>query len=813
MLESFVQDVKFGVKLLFKDKGFTLTALFTLALCIGANTSIFTVVNAVLLRPLPYPEPGRLVMIYNGYPGVGFEKASNGVPDYLDRVKEDVFESVTLIGGSGYDLGAEGSPERIVGEYVTPSYFRVLRVSPALGRAFTEQEGVLGNEKVAILSYGLWKEKFGGNRSVLGTDVRLSGVPYRIVGVMPQSFDPISQTCRLWVPFAFTPQQTSDDSRHSNSWTMIARLKPGVSVSLAQQRIDALNKRNLERFPQFRKLLEDARFHTVVINLQQELVSDIRPTLLLLQGAVVFVLLIGCVNVANLLLVRSSIRMKELAIRFSLGAGRLRLSRQLLTESVLLALAGGALGIVIGIWGVRLLNYLGADRLPRGASIGIDGTVLAATGLAAVVTGILFGLVPVGHLFRRNLNHVFRGTERSGTAERPALLARAILVVCQVSLAFTLLIGAGLMTFSFMRVLAVDPGFKADGVLSANISLPRSRYEDDARARAFFTRLLEAARSIPGVQHAGITSYLPFGGGRNASVITIDGYVRAPGENPPVPGYNTIDSGYFNAMGIRLLRGRMFADTDTESSQRVIMIDRFLARKYWPKGDPIGARIRRGMDNSDPLYTIVGVMETVKTTDLADQNPMGQVYFYYKQVPPRNVHIVLKGNRPETFFGGAARSELQRIDPELPLSDVMTMPERLSRSLLERRASMVLCLIFAGVALVLAAVGIYGVLAYTVTQRTREFGIRMALGAQTGNVLRIVFWQGLRLALIGLAAGLAASLFLTRLMASLLYQVRPGDPVVFVAVSGALGAVAVVASLVPSLRATRIDPLVALRYE
>lgn len=812
MLESLSQDLKFGVKLLFKDKGFTLTALFTLALCIGANASIFTVIHSVLLRPLPYPDPGRLVVMYNAYPGVGVTKGANGVPDYIDRKKENIFEEVAIIGFSGYDLGAEGSPERISGEYVSPSFFRVFGVAPALGRAFTEQEAVLGNEKVVILSYGLWKEKFGGKPSVLGTDVRLSGERYRIVGVMPETFEAIPDRTRLWVPFAFTPQQTSDDARHSNSWSIVARLRRGDSVARAQQRIDALNKRNLDRFPQYRKIIEDARFHTVVVNLHDEMVSDVKPTLLLLQGAVVFVLLIGCVNVANLLLVRSNIRMKELAIRFSLGAGRVRLGRQLLTESVVLALAGGALGLLTAIWGVRLLNYLGAARLPRGA-IHIDGTVLGVTALAAVLTGILFGLAPVIQLFRGNLNHVFRGSERGGTAERPALLMRAVLVVCQVSLAFTLLIGAGLMTFSFMRVLAVDPGFRPDSVLTASISLPRSRYEDDARIRAFLTRLLDTARSVPGVRQAGLTTFLPFSGNNNASVIMIDGYVRAPSENPPVPGYNMVDTGYFQAMGISLLRGRTFADTDSETSQRVVIIDRFLARKYWPKGDPIGARIRRGIDNDDPLFTIVGVVESVKTSDLADQNPVGQVYFYYKQVPARNVYLVLRADRPETFIGVAARRELLRLDPELPLHDVMAMPERLSRSLLARRAAMVLCLIFAGVALVLSAVGIYGVLAYTVAQRTREFGIRMALGAQPGNVLGMVFWQGLRLALIGLAVGLAASYFLVRLMASLLYQVRPGDPVVFAVVSGLLAAVAVMASLVPSLRATRIDPVVALRYE
>lgn len=541
--------------------------------------------------------------------------------------------------------------------------------------------------------------------------------------------------------------------------------------------------------------------------------EDVKPTLYLLQGAVAFVLLIGCVNVANLMLVRSNIRMKELAIRFSLGAGRLRLGRQLLTESVLLALFGGTLGIVTAIWGVRLLNYLGADQLPRGSTIKIDGVVLAFTAVVAVAAGILFGLVPVIHLFRRNLSDVFRGTERTGTAERPALLTRAILVVCQVSLAFALLIGSGLMTFSFMRVLAVDPGFKPERVLAARISLPRSRYQDDARARDFMTRLLDSVRSLPGVKTAGLTSYLPFGGSNNASVITIEGYVRGPGEGPPVPGYNTIDTGYFRAMGIPLLRGRMFQETDAEKSQGVAIIDHFLARRYWPHGDPIGAKVRRGIDNDSPVLTIVGVVGSVKVADLADQNPVGQIYFYYKQSPPRNIHLVMKAESAEAPITSAVRREVLKLDPELPLFDVKTMPERLAGSLLNRRAAMVLCLVFAGVALILAAVGIYGVLAYAVAQRTREFGIRLALGAQSGDVLRMVFWQGLRLGLIGLALGIAGSYFLTRLMTSLLYEVKPGDPLVFVVVSAVLAVVTMLASLLPSLRATRIDPVVALRYE
>ena len=813
-MESLWLDLKFGAKLLLKEKGFSLTALLTLALSIGANAAIFTVIHSVLLRPLPFPEPDRLVAMYNRYPGVGVMKGANGVPDYLDRKRErEVFEEVSLIGFSGYDLGVEGSPERVSGLYVTPSFFRMLRTAPRLGRIFTEEEAVLGNEKVVLLGYGLWKERFGGNRSILGQDVRLSGVPYRVVGVMPEGFEFLSREARLWVPFAFTPRQTSDEARHNNSWSMVARLKPGVRVAYAQQRIDALNKRNLERFPQYRKLLENARFNTKVGDLRDELVEDVKPTLYLVQGVVAFVLLIGCANVANLMLVRSNIRMKELAIRFSLGAGRRRLGRQLLTESVLLAVVGGVVGIVTGYWGVRLLNYMGAEQLPRGNTIQMDGVVLGFTLLVAVATGLLFGTVPVAHLFRRDLNAVFRQTERTGTAERPALVTRSILVICQVGLAFVLLIGAGLMTLSFARVLSVDPGFKPEKVLTARVSLPRSRYQDEARARNFVERVLEKARSLPGVKRAGITTYLPFGGGRNASAITIEGYTLAPGENPPVPGFNRIDGDYFQAMGIPLLRGRTFEETDRAGSQGVAIIDQFLARKYWSKGEPIGAKIRRGIGNDSPALTVVGVVGSVKTSDLAEQNPVGQVYFSYKQNVPQDMYVVLKAEREETPMVNALRREVQRLDAELPLFDVKTMPRRLADSLLDRRATMVLCLVFAGLALILSAIGIYGVLAYTVTQRTREFGIRLALGARAGDVLGMVFWQGLRLALAGLGIGVVGAYFLTRIMASLLYQVKPTDPAVFLAVAALLAGVAGLASLAPSLRATRVDPVVALRHE
>ncbi len=813
-MESLWRDLKFGLKLLLRERGFTITALVTLALCIGANTAVFTVLHSVLLRPLPYPQPGSLVTLYNVYPGVGVHRGANGIPDYLDRRQlTEVFEEVALFGSSGYDVGADGAPQKLFGIYTTPSLFRLLRVRPLLGRAFTEEEAVLGKEKVVLLSYGLWQQMFAGDRSVLGRDLRLTGEQYKIVGVMPETFEFGSRDTRLWAPFAFTPRQTSDDARHNNNWNMLARLKPGVALAQAQRRIDALNQRNLERFPKYRKILEEARFGTKVAGFQDAITEDIRPTLYLLQAVVGFVLLIGCVNVANLLLVRSNVRMKELALRHSLGASRWTLGRQLLTESLLLAILGGALGVLTGFWGVRLLNYLGASELPRGHTIHPDATVLGFSLLAAVAAGLFFGSVPVFHLFRRDLQQVFRQNGRTGTAERGAQRTRAAMVICQVALAFVLVIGAGLVTLSFLRVLGVHPGFRPEGVLSARLALPRTRYAQDPQALGFIDRLLEAARSVPGITRAGLTTYLPFSGNNNSSVITIEEYARAEGEPVPVPGHNIVDSDYFRVLGIPLLRGRAFQDSDGPASLRVVIIDQFLARRYWPDKDPIGARIRRGIDPGSPDFTVVGVAGNVKTGDLTEQNPVGLVYWYYKQVPPRGMHLVLNGGRDPAAVLNALRRESARLDSELPLYDTKSMNERLERSLLARRATMVLCLVFAGLALLLAAIGIYGLLAYAVTQRTREFGIRMALGARAADVLGMVFRHGLVLALAGVAIGLAGAYFLTRLMTSLLFEVKPADPAVFLLAALLLSAVAATASLIPSLRATAIDPVTALRYE
>jgi predicted permease len=629
---------------------------------------------------------------------------------------------------------------------------------------------------------------------------------------MPEGFAAPDHESRLWVPFAFTPKQLSDNARHNNRWGMIARLKAGVSVAYAQQRIDALNASLIEEFPKYRKMVADSRFSTKVVRLSDELTGTVQPMLYLLQAAVLLVLLIGCVNVANLMLVRLNVRMKELAIRFSLGADRWRLCRQLLTESIALAGLGGILGVLTGSAAIRLITWLGASELPRSSHIQMDGRVLAFTAVVALLTGLGFGLLPVFHLMRRDLNTVFRQIERTGTTERRSLRTRSALVISQVSLAFTLLIGAALLSLSFSRLLAVDPGFKPQHLLTAQFSLPLTRYKFDVQARTFVGRLLDSVRALPGVTQTGAATALPFSGPNDGLVIVIEGYTPGTGETPPAPSWNSVDSGYFRAMGIPLLRGRTFVDGDTPERAKVAVIDEYLSRKYWPHGDPIGARIWKG-PSSKAVCTIVGVVGSVKTGDLAEQDSIGQIYFHYKQFVPRSMYLIAKSDRDDTLLSSALGRRILEEDPEMPLFDVRAMPQRLAASMLNRRAALMVWLIFAGLALVLSAIGIYGVLAYTVAQRTREFGIRLALGAGVADVLGIVIGHSVKLVGVGLVFGAAAAYALTRAMAAMLYQVKPTEPGIFLLVAAVLVLMALVASLLPSIRAVRVRPAVAMRQE
>ena len=818
-MERLRHDLKFAIRLLVKDRAFTITTLATLALCIGANATIFAVVNSVLLRPLSVPEPDRLVLLYNSYPRAGVERAANGVPDYYDRLRDvDALEEIALYNTAGMTIGIGGDPQRLRGMLATPSLLRMLNAQPVEGRIFTDAEGEEGNDQKAILTHGLWQQLYAGEPAV-GQEIRIDGTVREIVGVLPPRFEFLDPEIRVWIPVAFNAEDKSDDSRHSNNWSMLGRLRPGASVAQVQQQVDALNARNLDRFPNLKEILVNAGFHTIATSLQDDLVRNIRGTLYLLWGAVALVLLIGVVNVTNLVLVRATGRAKELATRHALGAGLTRLTRQLLTETVLLTLVGGAAGAAIGGWGIDALAALGLDRLPRGSEVRVDGTVVAFTMALALGVGVLIGLVPLVNLRHINLSQAFREEGRSGTSGRGARAVRRVLVAGQVALAFMLLIGAGLLLASFQRVLAIEPGFEAANLLTARIAPSAARYNDDASLRTFSDRLLERVRALPGVQSAGLTSSIPFGGDYSDSVILAEGYQMAPGESLISPYRIVVTPGYFETMGMTIRSGRGFAPGDTPDSPRVVIIDERLARRFWGNQDPVGRRMFQPNTPEDLAkpspnarwYTVVGVVSEVRMSGLieTDARP-GAYYFPASQDPFRYLTLTVRTAGDPLAIVPSIRRELAGIDRELPLYGVMTMKQRVSESLIDRRTPMILSAAFAALALFLAAVGIYGVLAYQVSQRTKEIGIRMALGSDASGIFRLVIAEGVVLLVSGLAVGLGGAFLIRRALQSQLYGIGAMDPVIVSMVALMLGAVTLIACTVPARRAARIDPMIAL---
>jgi predicted permease len=823
-MERVIRDAKFAVRLLWRDRTFALTTLLTLAVCIGANAAIFAIINSVLLRPLPVPEPEQLVRIFNSYPRAGVERASNGVPDYYDRLREvDVFSEQALYNTRGLTIAATsaggGDPQRMTGLIARPSLLRMLHVQPHRGRIFTEDEGEQGRDRQVMLTYGLWQQLFAASESVVGSTMRINSEPYTIIGILPADFTFVDPEIKLWVPLSFTAEERSDDSRHSNNWSMIGRLKPGASVAQAQQQLDALNARNMERFPAFREILTNAGFHTIATPFQADLVREIRGTLFLLWAGVLFVLLIGAVNITNLVLVRSSARMKEMATRLALGAGLSTLGRQILTETLLLTVLGGIGGLVLGRWGLTMLTGLGMSELPRGSEIQMDSTVVLFTFALALIVGVFVGLAPIVNMRHVNLSQAFREESRSGTSSRSARLLRRTLVASQVAFAFTLLVGAGLLLASFQRVLGVDPGFKPDNVLTARVSPPATRYAGDSELRTFDARLLESVRALPGVQHAGITSDIPFGGDYSDSVILAEGYQMAPGESLISPYRISVSRGYFEAMGMTPVYGRVFNDSDTDSSPRVVIVDQKLARRFWGDSNPVGRRMFKpdsAQDITKPgpkarWYTVIGVVPEIRISGfVAADDRVGAYYFAQPQEVERGVTLTIKTAGDPMAIAPLVRRAVSQIDPELPLYNVLSMRNRMDQSLVDRRTPMLLGLMFAGVALFLAALGIYGMLAYQVAQRRREIGIRMALGSDATRIFRMVLGEGLVLLAIGFAAGLAMAVAARGVLQTQLYGVGALDPRVIGSVALVLATAAVVACIVPARRAARIDPLVAL---
>jgi predicted permease len=700
-----------------------------------------------------------------------------------------------------------------------PSLLRMLGVQPLRGRIFTEEEGEPGRDRGVLLTHALWQQLYASSDAAVGTSLRINGEPYTIVGVLPQEFTFVDPDVRLWVPLAFTAEEKSDDARHSNNWSMIGRLKPGATISQAQQQIDALNARNMERFPHFKEILTNAGFRTVATSFQEDLVREIRRTLLLLWAGVLFVLLIGAVNITNLVLVRSSARMKELATRLALGAGLSRLARQIFTETVLLTLVGGAAGLLLGYWSLTMLTGLGVAELPRGNEIRMDATVVLFTMALALGVGLLVALAPVLNLRHLNLSQAFREESRSGTSGRSARLVRRALVASQVAFAFMLLIGAGLLLASFERVLAIDPGFEPDHVLTARVSPPASRYPGGAELRTFSARLLDRVRALPGVQHAGLTSDIPFGGDYSDSVILAEGYQMAPGESLISPYSISVSRGYFEAMGIPAVAGRLFTDSDTDAAPRVVIVDQKLARRFWGDSNPVGRRMFKpdsAQDITTPgpkarWFTVVGVVPEVRISGfVASDDRVGAYYFPHAQETDRGVTLTVKSTADPAALTPLVRRELASIDPELPLYSVMSMRERMDRTLVDRRTPMLLALMFAGVALFLAALGLYGVLAYQVSQRRREIGIRMALGSDAAHIFRMIVGEGMALLAGGFAAGLLLAVAVRGFLQTQLYGIGALDPAVLGTVAVILAIVALIACAVPARRASRIDPVVAL---
>jgi predicted permease len=806
-----MQDVRYALRTLRKQPVFALIAVLTLALGIGANTAIFSLLHQVLIRPLPYPDADRLVFVWNTYPLMGLPQATVSIPDYLDRREQaPALEDATLFHNREFNLAADGRPERLRGLAATPSFFTTFRRQPFLGRAFSEAEATPGADRVAVLTYGLWNSRFGADPSLVGRTVRLNGEEYAVVGVMPADFELPAREVSILVPFAFTPQQMSDQERGNEFSVMVARLRPGATIEQLDAQMKAIVARNLDRLPQARAFAETSGFGGYAIGYRDEIVGDVRTPLLILQAAVIVLLLIACANVANLLLMRATGRLRELAIRTTLGAGRGRLIRQLLTESLVLAVAGGIAGLALGLAGVRILIALSSRQLPGVTDASLSVPVLGFTMGLAVLTGLVFGVVPALTLLRGNTNVLLKDDSTRGSAGRGAGFARAGLVVAEVALALMLLAGAGLLVKSFSTLQRVDPGFSSENVLTGHIGLPEARYPDAVARRAFWDRLLEKVRALPGVTTVGLTSNVPFSGSVSSGSYSIVGYTPGPGEPQPHGRQEVVGGDYFRALRIPLVAGRWFSEADTAESPLVVVVDRLLVDRYFAGKDPIGQQIRRGGPDA-PAFTIVGVAETISTIDLGEPVSKERLYYPVAQQPRPFMALIVRSEVDPVTLVPQVRAAVEAVDPEQPIADVRTMDQWVARSLEVRRMPMVLLTLFGGIALLLAAIGIYGVLAFGVAQRVREFGIRQALGADARMILSLVLRQGFRTVTLGVVLGLAGSLALTRYLQSLLFGVGAYDVPVFAGVTVLLLAVALLACYVPARRATRIEPMVALR--
>jgi putative ABC transport system permease protein len=799
---AFLQDLRFGARILLKKPGFTLIAVITLALGIGATSVIFSFVNGILLRPLPYRDSDRLVLLDENAPKRGIASMGVSYPDFLDwREQNRVFTGVAIYdGGWDYTLTGSGEPEELSCAWVSYNAFEVLGVAPILGRTFTAEEERWKNGLVVILSHGLWSRRFDAKPDVIGRTITLNNRSHTVIGVAPPGFK-FPAVADLWAPL---PPVMG--SRTEHGWSAIARLKPGVTLEHAQSEMAAVARHIEEQNP-----VTNEGLGVKLIPLREGLAGDYRKALMILMGVVGLVLLIACVNVANLLLARASARAKEVAIRTALGAGRWRVFRQLLAESLALGMMGGALGLMLAFWGLDLLLAAIPIDLPFWMKFELDGRVLGFTAGVTLLTGLIFGTAPALQASKVDLNEALKegGRSSSGAGRHQTLRS---LVVAEVALSLVLLIGAGLMMRSFMRLQHTDSGFNPENLLTLRLNLPMAKYDTPAKRRVFYKELLERIRATPGVETAGAAFNLPLREGARERSLTVEGYPAFSVGQAAMINNNEITPNYFRTMGIPLLIGRDFNDADTVDSMNVTIIDERLAREFWPNESPIGKRVTLGPpEDKEPWYTIVGVVGAVKNESLG-LTRRKTVYLAHAQYGSDDMSLAVRARNLENL-APAIQKQVKAMDPDLPIINMLTMTEVVSRSVWQPRLYAILFGVFAAVALALASVGLYGVMAYSVSERKREIGVRVALGAQHRDVLKLVVAQGMKLTLIGAGIGLAAALALTRVMRSLLFEVSATDPLTFIALAALLTFVALLACYLPARRATKVDPMVALSCE
>ncbi|HWO03113.1 MAG TPA: ABC transporter permease [Blastocatellia bacterium] len=805
-METLIKDLRFGVRMMAKKPGFTLVAMITLALGIGANTAIFSVINAVLLRSLPFPEPDRLlVLAEKGHDG---NRMGAAYPNYEDwRARARSFEAMAAFRSHTFNLTGVEKPAQLQCRTVNWNFFQMLGVQAELGRTFIEQDDRVDAARTAVISHGLWQESFGGDPALIGKQVRLDGDSYTVLGVLPPDFE-LFRRVDLYVPLGLmlTPQFGMLARGNHFGLNVLARLRPGVSVDQARAEIETIVGQLEREYPS-----TNSGSGVITQELQNRYSENIRPALLVLLTAVGLVLLIACVNVANLLLVRASERQKEIAIRLALGARRARIVRQLLSESVLIALLGGVGGLLIGVWMKDGLLALAPQNVPRLNQVRLDGVVMLFTLGVSVLTGVLFGLLPAWHASRSDLHTTLKeGGRSSGGSSREGM--RKTLLVAEVGLSLVLLSGAGLMLRTVFQLTRTNPGFNAEKLLTIQMTLGGNAY-DQPRRRMFYDECLTRVQALPGVRSAAMTLSLPIDGSNWNSVFIVGDQPVPPRAELPSSAFTPVSANYFEAMGIRLVKGRAFTGADTEKSSAVTVINETMARRFWSNEDPIGKRLKQGWpEDKSPWREVVGVVSDVKLNGVDQETPL-QAYLPLAQEPATGLALVVRTEGAPLRLTAAIEETINAIDKDLPVFNPRSMDQMMDDAIARQRLMMVLLTGFALVALLLAAVGIYGVVSYSVSQRTREIGIRMALGAQARDVMKLVAGQGMMLALIGVLIGLGASLALTQLMKSLLFGVSATDPLTFSAISLLLALVALFACYLPARRATKVDPMVALRYE